>query len=213
MNYECQQIGPLKMEEEIKTLREQTAKVRSETAELRRGVEQLKRELRTTTIPELLCLYHIILPPVKVETTIPVTTTGNANPAHRKSPKRIVPWDNFASRQQDIWDIICASSTYSDRLFESAHVIKRKPLRSDKKLAANEGFAVREPVEAVLREFIEDKALRKLLRLPDCFKVYFDCFLKVRWSSKTRYLGREVCQYSQKHAGIHSERAYQARDA
>lgn len=68
------------MEEEIKSLREQTAKVRSETAELRRGVEQLKRELRTTTIPELLCLYHMKFPPIKVETTLPVTTTGNANP-------------------------------------------------------------------------------------------------------------------------------------
>ena len=127
-------------------------------------------QLRETTIPELLTLYHELSLTIKVETNPALLTTGETSkPAHRKYPKRIVPWDNFATRQQEIWATICASSIYSQRLFDPSAAIQRKTLtavRSENELGANEGVAIQEPLVSVLEKFFEDEELRRYLQLP-----------------------------------------------
>lgn len=84
-------------------------------------------------------------------------------PARRKYPKRIVPWNGFANRQQEIWKPIQASLTYSQRLLDT---INRKTLvavRSEADVAISEGVAVLQPVEAILQQFFKDGPLREQL--------------------------------------------------
>lgn len=136
----------------------------------RRRQKKADRKYRSTTIPELLGFYHTLSMNAKVETNPEVLAAGvTTKPAGRKYPKRIVPWDNFANRQKEIWKIICESSIYSERLFDPSDTIQPKklaPVRSDGDLVANEGVSVLEPVQAILQEFFKNEELRKQLRIP-----------------------------------------------
>lgn len=54
--------------------------------------------------------------------------------------------------------------------------MKGKPLDvvgSENQVAANEGFAVRGPLEEFFRELVEDGEFMNHLRLPDFFRLYF----------------------------------------
>ena len=146
-----------------------------EKAERAAEKERLRREkadleLRRTTIPEFLGFYNRVSQTVKVETNPSVLTSGETSkPAGRKYPKRIVPWDNFAKRQKEIWDIICASPIYSEQLFASKNAVQKTtlvPVRSEGDVVANEGVTVLQPVEAILQQFFEDEELRQQLRIP-----------------------------------------------
>ncbi len=123
-----------------------------------------------TTIPELLGLDHRMSKTIKVETNPLVLTFGETSKsAGTKYLKRIIPWNYFANRQQEIWNIICASSTYSERLFNSSIVIKAMTLvdvRSEQDIVANDSVTVLQPVEAILQQIFKDKELRQQLQLP-----------------------------------------------
>ena len=136
----------------------------------RRGQEKADHAVQLTTMPELLGLYHALFLTLNVERNSSVLMAGEVcQPAGRRYPKRIVPWHNFANRQQEIWNTICASSTYSQQLFYSRAEMSHKKLeavRSERNVGSNEEVAVLQPVQDILRQFFKDGVLRRQLRLP-----------------------------------------------
>lgn len=69
-----------------------------------------------TTIPELLAEHHEIYTSNSVETNQVLVTGGaTCKPEHRKYPKRILPWNDFTTQQEGVWDQISRSPIYSDR--------------------------------------------------------------------------------------------------
>ena len=167
---EKERLGREKAERLVEEERLGREKERLGREKAERAAEKERRENRNTTIPELLDLYHKLSLTIEVETNPSVLTTGQTTkPAGRKYPKRIVPWDNFTSRQQEIWKIICASSTYSERLFDRPTSIQDKTrvaVRSEGDVVANEGVVVLEPVQAILQQFFKNEELRQQLELP-----------------------------------------------
>lgn len=158
-------------EEERRDWEEEGEKANQILEEERRGREEErqgreKSELVTqlTTLPELLGGYQPLFLTVKVEKNV-----GEAcKRAGRKYPKRIVPWNDFVNRQQEIWKTIRVSLTYSQRLFDPLDTISIKTLvavRSEADVAINEGVAVLQSVEAILQELSKDGRLREQLQL------------------------------------------------
>lgn len=159
-----------KVNRAIKEANRSRKEVKLYPEEERRGRKKAERAVQLTTMPELLGLYHALFLTVKVERNSSVLTTGEVcQPAERRYPKRIVPWHNFANRQQEIWNTICASSTYSQQLFDFRAEMNYKKLdavRSERNVVSNEEVAVLQPVQVILRQFFKDGELRQQLQLP-----------------------------------------------
>ncbi len=130
---------------------------------------QAKYDAQNTTIPEVLTLYHT------KSLSIRVANNGLAGgeiskPVGRKYPKLITPWEDFASEQQRIWDIIRTSSTYSNRLFDSSNIIeaiKLQEIRSETELVLVDDLIILKPMKAILNCLFEDKELRERLKLQE----------------------------------------------
>ncbi|KAK3305098.1 uncharacterized protein B0T15DRAFT_567163 [Chaetomium strumarium] len=100
------------MEEEIARLRQALENERRlrEEAESRASEEQRRREEAEKIVAPLqlepyLEACHALNLAIKVVTDRSLTTQGDTtNPAGRVYPRRIVPWDDFPARQEDIWN-------------------------------------------------------------------------------------------------------------
>lgn len=137
--------------------------------ERRLSREEIEHQSRLTTIPEILDLYNQLFMTINVKEKPMVLTSGDISvPTRGKYPERIIPWDDFAKRQQEIWNIICASSTYSEPLFGSLGSIGSRRTWSINwcsDLISKEKVAVLDPVEAILEEFFNNDELRQKLHL------------------------------------------------
>lgn len=147
--------------EMLQQLREKQEKERSRQEEKKRKI--LLREQQYTTIPELMGILHT-LPLRKFKVNPSVITAGKIC---RKCPERIVPWDSFVSHQQEIWDILSTSSTYSKGLYMPAAELRREVANElGRSFTENVKLTVLKPVLGILREFFGNKELRQQLQFP-----------------------------------------------
>lgn len=123
-----------------------------------------------TTVPEFLAEYHEIYTANPVETNQVLVTGGaTCKPEHRKYPKRIIPWKDFTTQQEEVWDRISKSPIYSDRLLNPSGFIKRVQLvhvRSEDNVRVNEQHLVEIPAKEILNTIYSDEKLRHEFQMP-----------------------------------------------
>lgn len=97
----------------------------------REAAEQLAIASRPQTIQQYVEACHVLDLSVQIITDRSLTTQGETtDPVGRIFPRRIVPWDNFATQQEEIWDALSTSdSFFSNTAFPSQHQMEYvKPL-------------------------------------------------------------------------------------
>ncbi|KXJ84655.1 hypothetical protein Micbo1qcDRAFT_170061, partial [Microdochium bolleyi] len=106
-------------------------KRRREEAESRALDEQRRREvaeeLATASQPQALQQYleacHALDLAIQVVTDRSLTTQGDTtNPTGRIFPRRIIPWDDFSTKQEEVWDDLSIGNLFSSvPAFPSQH--------------------------------------------------------------------------------------------
>lgn len=123
-----------------------------------------------TTIPEFLAEYQEIYTANPVETNQVLVTGGaTCKPEHRKYPKRIIPWNDFTTQQEEVLDRISKSSIYSERRLYPSGFIKRVELvhvRSEDNVRVNEQHLVEKPAKEALNTVYSDEKLRHEFQMP-----------------------------------------------
>jgi hypothetical protein len=158
------------MEDEIARLRQalEEERRRRQEEQSRREEEQRRRE-EAEKIAEPLQLEpyleacHVLSLAIKVITDRSLTT--QANPAGRVYPRRILPWDDFPTRQEDIWNRLSGLSFASRRSFPSQHQLDYvqsliTPISSEHGLRYYERDTVENAVQQLVDAVYEDPDLR-----------------------------------------------------
>ncbi|KAK4095957.1 hypothetical protein N658DRAFT_502103 [Parathielavia hyrcaniae] len=144
---------------------------RREEAETRASEEQRRRE-EAEKIAEPLQLEpyleacHALSLAIKVVTDRSLTTQGDTtNPAGRVYPRRILPWDDFPARQEDIWNRLFDPSFASRQTFPSQHQLDYvqsliTPISSEHGLRYYERDTVENAVQKLVDAVYENPVLR-----------------------------------------------------
>ncbi|KAH0430366.1 serine threonine protein kinase [Colletotrichum camelliae] len=155
-------------------------KRRREEEQHRRQEEQRRREeaeeLTKTSQPQTLQKYlescHSLSLAIQVVTDRTLTTQGDTtNPTGRVFPRRIVPWDDFATRQEEIWDQLSNSHSFSSRaLFPSPHQLEYvmsliSPISSETGLRNFQRDTVENAVQKLIDEAYNNTQLRSNIGL------------------------------------------------
>lgn len=120
---------------------------------------------RLTKTLELLAQYHAKSIDVIVRADA-LAENEASSPVGRKYSKLITPWNDFASKHRNMWDLSRASSTYSNQLFDSLSTIKAvmlQDVRSELDLVLMDDLIFLRPVKAILNRLYEDEEARKKL--------------------------------------------------
>ncbi|RYO76643.1 hypothetical protein DL764_010284 [Monosporascus ibericus] len=165
--------------EESERQREESERQRKD-AESRVLEEQRRREeaedLAKTSQPQVLQQYleacHSLSLAIQVVTDRSLTTQGDTtDPTGRIFPRRIIPWDDFARRQEKIWDqLLVGYPFYSRAVFPSSHQLEYvasliSPISSEIGLRHFERDTVENAVQKLVDEAYSDSSLRDSLGL------------------------------------------------
>ena len=154
--------------------RREDAEDRALKEQHRREEEQRRREvaeaLNTASQPQNLQQYletcHSLHLAIDVVTDRSLTTQGETtNPTGRIFPRRIVPWDDFAMRQEEIWNDLSISQLLSKPAFPSSHQMEYvksllKPISSEVGLRDFERDVVENAVQKLVDRVNTDPLLR-----------------------------------------------------
>lgn len=165
------------IEELRRKLREAESRVQQE--QRRREEEQRRRELAEelteASQPQILQHYleacHSLNLGIQVVTAKSLTTQGDTtNPAGRIFPRRIIPWTNFATRQEEVWDDLSTGNFFSLPAFPSQHQLEYvksliKPISSELGLRYFEHNVVENAVQKLVDGAYMDPLLRCRLGL------------------------------------------------
>ncbi|KAL2256136.1 hypothetical protein VTK26DRAFT_2138 [Humicola hyalothermophila] len=156
--------------EEEQRRREEEQRRREE--EQRRREEEQRRREKAEKIAEPLQLEpyleacHALSLAIEVVTDRSLTTQGDTtNPAGRVYPRRILPWDDFPARQEDIWNRLLDPSFASRHTFPSQHQLDYvrsliKPISSEHGLRYYERDTVENAVQMLVNAVYENPVLR-----------------------------------------------------
>ncbi|KAI3547767.1 hypothetical protein CABS03_15204 [Colletotrichum abscissum] len=158
------------MEDELAKLRQQlleARQLRNEEQRRREQAEELAKAAQPQTLPYYLASCHSLSLAIEVVTDRTLTTQGDTtNPTGRIFPRRIVPWDDFATRQQEIWDQLSNSGTFASRpMFPSPHQLDYvmsliSPISSETGLRNFQRDTVENAVQKLVDEAYSDTQLR-----------------------------------------------------
>ncbi|KAH8655744.1 hypothetical protein BX600DRAFT_483015 [Xylariales sp. PMI_506] len=143
--------------EQEQRLREEEQRRREEEQRLREEAEQRAKSSQPQTLAEYLESCHQC-----GETT---------NPVGRIYPRRIIPWDDFANRQEEIWGQLSFSAAFSSgQLFPSKHQMEYvmsliSPISSEIGLRTFERDSVENAVKKLVDKTYNDSLLRNSLDL------------------------------------------------
>jgi hypothetical protein len=171
-----------RMEEQLAELRNKLAEEqrKSQQAEARAAEEQRRREAaeadaqqsRPKDLIEYLEACHRFSLTLEVVTDATLTTQGDTTkPAGRLFPQRIVPWDDFPTQQEKIWETLAASVRFNtQRIYPSAHQLEYvqkylDPISSELGLRHYARETVENPVRTLIQEVYRDDQLREQLQL------------------------------------------------
>ncbi|EHA51053.1 hypothetical protein MGG_17220 [Pyricularia oryzae 70-15] len=169
------------MDEELKKLREQLeeAKRRTEDAEKRIREEQRRREgaedaaraSQPLAIEPYLDACHSLSLAIQVLTDRSLTTQSDTtDPIGRVYPSRISKWDEFAAKQEEIWNLLSDPSFTSRPTFPSRHQVDYvrsliSPISSEHGLRHFERNTVENAVQKLVDAVFENELLRQRLGL------------------------------------------------
>ncbi|KAF4120925.1 hypothetical protein GMORB2_2411 [Geosmithia morbida] len=162
------------MENELQKLRQQLREEqrRREVAEARALEEQQQREGAEKLLERYLEACHELNRAIQVVTDCTLTTQGvTTNPTGRIYPRRIIPWDDFATEQEDIWDKLSTGQLLtSQSAFPSHHQLEYvrsvlKLINSEDGLRNFERDVVENSVHKLVYEASKDPLLRTNLGL------------------------------------------------
>ncbi|KAK0701162.1 hypothetical protein B0T21DRAFT_379291 [Apiosordaria backusii] len=154
--------------EEVRRLREQAER---RGLEERRRREDAERLLQPLALQQYLEECHTLDLAIKVVTDPTLTTQGSTtNPSGRIFPRRIIPWNDFATRQEEIWDRLSTSSAYFLPAFPCRHQLEYvrlhlQPVSSEIGLHFFERDVVGKPVRELVDQAYGDPVLRSTLGL------------------------------------------------
>lgn len=110
------------MEEELTKLRQQL----QEEQRRREEAEELAKASQPQTLEQYLEACHSLNLAIQVETDRSLTTQGDTtNPTGRIYPRRIIPWDDFATKQEEVWNQLSIGHLFSSQpAFPSQHQLE-----------------------------------------------------------------------------------------
>ncbi|KXJ84855.1 hypothetical protein Micbo1qcDRAFT_169896, partial [Microdochium bolleyi] len=153
---------------------------RREDEQRRREDEQRRREVaeelatasQLQALPQYLEACHSLDLAIQVVTDRSLTTQGDTtNPTGRLFPRRIIPWDDFSTKQEEVWDDLSIGSLFSSVLaFPSQHQLEYvrsllKPISSEQGLRDFERDVVENAVQKLVDGIFMDTVLRRALGL------------------------------------------------
>jgi hypothetical protein len=125
---------------------------------------------RPQTIQQYFEACHALDLSAQVITDRSLTTQGETtNPVGRIFPRRIIPWNDFATRQEEIWDALSTSdSFFSNTAFPSQHQMEYvksllRPISSEIGLRDFERDVVENAVEKLIQAASTDATLQRQL--------------------------------------------------
>ncbi|RTE70912.1 hypothetical protein BHE90_014686 [Fusarium euwallaceae] len=156
--------------QEAESRAKQNEQLARQNEQLARQNEQLAIASRLQTVQQYLEACHALDISARVITAASYTTQGNTTePVGRIFPRRIVPWDDFAAQQEDIWDALSASNSFfSNTTFPSQHQMEYvrsllRPISSEIGLQNFESNIVESAVERLIQAASTDALLRRQL--------------------------------------------------
>jgi hypothetical protein len=146
--------------------------LRQEEQRRREAAEASAKESQPTNLTEYLETCHRFSNSIEVVTDKTFTTQGETtNPSGRPFPQRIVPWDEFPSQQEEIWEKLWINKPFtSQRVFPSAHQLDYvhkylDPISSELGLRHYARETVENPVRTLIEELLRDETLREQFQL------------------------------------------------
>ncbi|KAI3342761.1 hypothetical protein F4824DRAFT_443159 [Ustulina deusta] len=148
--------------------RENAEELAKEEQRKRKEEEERSEKSRPQALPQYLEACHSLNLAIQVVTEKSLTTQGDTtNPTGRIYPRRIVPWDDYPTRQENIWDRLSLHQPFcSDPVFPSSHQLDYvasdiSPIASEMDLRHFE----RDTVEKAVRRLVNEAYNHELLRV------------------------------------------------
>jgi len=159
--------------EEERRQREQAEHQREEETRRREEAEELTKASQPQTLRPYLEACHKLNLAITIVTDPSSTTQGEPTaPASRKFPQRIIPWHDFAAKQESVWNQLSTSESFSSRPTFPAPIQLEYvlsvlyPISSEDGLRYFERDTVENAVRKLFDEAYKDSALRSILDLP-----------------------------------------------
>ncbi|KAG5980174.1 hypothetical protein E4U55_004315 [Claviceps digitariae] len=177
--------------EEQRRRQEQEHRIEEEQR-LRQSVE---KDMLQTTIMQYLEACHS-LDDINVVTDCALTTQGaTTNPTGRVFPRRIIPWSDFKTQQEKIWETLSKSEDFfNQKVFPSkSHIdglrLVRKPISCESGLRTYESTVVECAVEKLVQAVSKDPSLQRNLDING--SVTFESHTNYRTSANTNSTKQE----------------------
>ncbi|KAL2161905.1 hypothetical protein VTH06DRAFT_7690 [Thermothelomyces fergusii] len=144
---------------------------RRQREELQRRYEEAEEKTRPLQLQTYLEACHELSLAIQVVTDPTLTTRGDTtNPARRIFPRRIIPWDDFPTKQEGIWHKFTDSSFAAKHIFPNRNQMDYvrsvlQPISSEYGLRYYERQAVEDVVKKLVDAVYEDSTLREKLGL------------------------------------------------
>jgi hypothetical protein len=152
--------------------REQAERRALQEQHRREEAEELAKASQPQTLQQYLKACHSLSLAIQVVTDRSLTTHGDpTNPTGRIFPRRIIPWDDFATKQQEIWDQLSIGHSFcSQPVFPSPNQLEYVtsligPISSEIGLRNFERDTVENAVQKLVNEAYGDLLLRSSLGL------------------------------------------------
>ncbi|KAK8115619.1 hypothetical protein PG984_012121 [Apiospora sp. TS-2023a] len=150
-----------------KSRREEEQRRREEEQRRREEAEELAKESQPQTLSQYLEACHSLSLAIQVVTDRSLTTQGETtNPTGRLYPRRIIPWQDFAARQERIWERLSnGRSFHSQPSFPTTNQLAYvtsllNPISSEAGLRDFERDTVENAVRKLFTEAYHDPQLR-----------------------------------------------------
>lgn len=150
--------------------REQAEYDAAEQRRRREAAEEIAKASLPQTLTQYLDTCHSLSLQVRVITNPSSTTQGvTTNPTGRIFPRRIIPWDDFAACQEEVWEKLWAGPSFSSNaVFPSSHQLDYvasviHPVSSETDLRHFELETVENAVQKLVDEAYNDPLLRTRL--------------------------------------------------
>ncbi|KAF2453121.1 hypothetical protein BDY21DRAFT_357348 [Lineolata rhizophorae] len=138
----------------------------------REEAEELSKASQPRTLQHYLDACHSLNLAIQVVTDPSLTTQGDTtNPTGRIFPRRIIPWDDFPTKQEKIWDQLSIGDLFSSQAaFPSQHQLDYvnsllQPISSELGLRDFERDVVENAVRKLVEQAYNDLLLRSSLGL------------------------------------------------
>jgi hypothetical protein len=158
--------------EEEQRRREEEQRRREEAEGQALAAQELAKPSQPQTLQQYLEACHSLSLAIQVVTNRTLSTQGEpTKPAGRIYPRRIIPWNDFATKQEEIWDqLLIGHSFYSQPIFPSSHqleyVMSRiRPISSEIRLRDFERNTVEDAVQELIDKTHSDLSLQSHLGL------------------------------------------------